>query len=86
MVNTDIDRLTGSSDREQSAVIIEFVDGVIAFGKVDCVVLDRVEFVVTLDPYVTGKGSNIPAKKWLIGAERQTIAQAELKVRKRLPM
>lgn len=68
------------------AVMVQFVDGAIAFGEVENGFTDECVLTLLLGAYVTGKGTEIPAKRWLIANEKAGANGAELKVRKRLPI
>ncbi|MDG4719628.1 MULTISPECIES: hypothetical protein [Thalassospira] len=67
-------------------VMVQFVDDAIAFGEVETGLDDECDLTLLLGAYVTGKGTEIPAKRWLIANEKAGANGVELKVRKRLPV
>lgn len=70
-------------------IAVEFSDGVMVFGNVekyaDAVTGDmEPSLTLRLDAHVTGKGSAIAAKTWLVTVQQQAQKNVHYKVRKRL--
>lgn len=70
-------------------IAVEFSDGVMVFGSIekyaDAVTGDMDQsLILRLDAHVTGKGSEIGAKTWLVTVQQQAQTTVHYKVRKRL--